>query len=173
MKLITKPSLPSLSVSLGLALGVAACVAALWGAGLLASLEEAFVLRRGSEKLVRAQPWVTVMLILATGVGAGFAVERLGARLAYQLRGAVLIVLCGASLLASKLLGIDVVFIGMAFAAVGGMLPAHARRLWVVDRALTRRLFLSAARASSPEVGGSDARLAGGLRLLENVMPLE
>ncbi|HYO63269.1 MAG TPA: GAF domain-containing sensor histidine kinase [Pyrinomonadaceae bacterium] len=173
MKLITKPSLSSLSVSLGLALGVAACVAALWGAGLLASLEEAFVLRRGAEKLVRAQPWVTVMLILATGVGAGFAVERLGARLAYQLMGAVLIVLCALSLLASKLMGIDVVFIGMAFAAVGGMLPAHARRLWVVDRALTRRLFLSAARASSPEVGGSDARLAGGLRLLETVMPLE
>ncbi|HEV2761448.1 MAG TPA: hypothetical protein VGV38_00540, partial [Pyrinomonadaceae bacterium] len=71
MKKITEPSLPSLFVSLALALFVAVCVAALWGAGLLASLEEAFVVRPGGEKLVRAQAWVTAMLILATGVGAG------------------------------------------------------------------------------------------------------
>ena len=172
MKKITAPSLTSLSASLALALGVAACVAALWGGGLLASLEEAFVLHRGGEKLVRAQAWVTVMLILATGVGAGLAVERLGARLAYQLMGGVLILLCAASLLASRFMGIDVVFIGMALAGAGGMVPAHARRLWAVDRALTRRVERAAVRASALEGGAAGARLDGGLKLLDTVLPL-
>ncbi|HEV2764467.1 MAG TPA: ATP-binding protein, partial [Pyrinomonadaceae bacterium] len=68
---------------------------------------------------------------------------------------------------------IDVVFIGMALAGVGGILPAHARRLWVVDRALTRRVERAAGRASALEGGAAGARLEGGLKLLETVLPLE
>jgi signal transduction histidine kinase len=148
-------------------------VAGLWLAGLLVSLEEAFVLRRGAEPLVRAQAWVTAMLIVASGLGAGFALERAGARRAYQFVACVLIVLCAVSLLVSKFFGIDIAFLGMALAATGAMLPVQVRRLWTVDRALTRNVERAAARVSMLEGNTSDARLRDGLKLLETVLPLD
>ncbi|HVF49219.1 MAG TPA: ATP-binding protein [Pyrinomonadaceae bacterium] len=169
---IIKISLSSLCVSLSLSLVVSLVVAAVWTAGLLASLEEAFVLRRAGEQLVGAQAWVTWMLIVATGVGAGLAVARMGARRAYQLVAVVLIFLCGVSLLASKFLHVDIVFVAMAMAALGGMLPVQVWRLWMVDRALARNVESVAARISLLEGNGANARLTGGLKLLDTVLPL-
>ena len=173
MKRLDKPSLRSFCVPLALSLAVAAAVAGLWLAGLLMSLEEAFVLRRGAEPLVRAHAWVTAMLIVASGLGAGFALERVGARRAYQFVACVLIVLCVLSLLVSKFFGIDIAFLGMALAATGAMLPVQVRRLWMVDRALTRNVERAAARISTLEGNTSDARLRDGLKLLDTVLPLD
>jgi signal transduction histidine kinase len=170
-----RTSFRTLIVSLALALAAAAVVSLVWAAGVLASVEAAFLLPRASEANMPAAPdvWLGVLMILAAGLSAGFAVERGGAgRILPYLCGGLL-VLAGASLLASRFLHIDVAFAPMALSALLAALMVQLRRLWVIDSALTRNLKTATSQADHLEGGSSHERLMSGLRLLETVLPLD
>lgn len=160
-------------VSVALSLGVSALVAAMWALGVLASPAALFMFDDKSSPSVPPQVWVALLLIAAAGVGGGFALERLGARRALSAVAGSLVVLCATSLVVSRLLHIDIVFAPMMFAAFGALFAAQARRLWMIDALLTRSVEGVAVRQSALEGQGASARLLGGLKLLETVMPLE
>ena len=167
-------SLLSLTISLGLALCASGLVLLLWMAGVLASLESAFLLSIASETNPAAAPqmWLGALMILAAGLSAGFAIERGGAKriLPFLLGG--LLVLAGASLFISRFKHIDIAFAPMALAALSSAFAVQLRRLWMIDKMLTRSLARAASQTSKVEGGSSHARLMSGLKLLETVLPV-
>lgn len=122
---------------------------------------------------VTPQIWLGALLILAVGAGAGFAVERAGARRASPFIAGGLILLCAASLLVSRFLNIDIAFAPQMLAALVSALLVQARRLWTIDTMLAGRIHRAASQASHLEGGSSSARLMSGLKLLETVLPLD
>ena len=148
---------------------------ALWNAGLLASMQAAFLLEgtTGAAGAVAPQGWLAALLIATAGVGAGFAVERKGARRALPFICGGLALLCGLSLIVSRLAEIDIGFAPMALAALASSFAVQARRLWRIDAILTRNIQRAASQTNSLEGGAAHARLMSGLRLLQTVLPLD
>ena len=168
-------SLRNLFASLALALCAAAVVSLLWVGGVLASVQAAVLLPAATETNAPAAPqmWLGVLMILAAGLSAGFAVERAGARRVMPYLCGGLLFLAGLSLLASRFWNIDVAYAPMALSALAGAFAAQFRRLWVIDSTLTRNIRRATSRAHQLEGGSSDERLMSGLRLLETVLPLD
>lgn len=148
---------------------------ALWRAGLLASVQAAFVLKgtSGAAGLVEPQPWLAALLLATASVSAGFAVERAGARVALPFVVGALLLLCGLSLLISRFAEIDIAFASMALAALAACVAVQARRLWSIDAIITRNIQREASQTNSLEGGAASARLMSGLRLLQTVLPLD
>jgi signal transduction histidine kinase len=145
-----------------------------WNIGLLASLQAAFVLMRTVEtELTPPQAWVSILLILSAGAGSGLCVERMGGRRALPLVLGLLGGLCGLSLLASRFLGIDILFAPMALAALASCVMVQLRRLWSVGALLTRDVGRAASKFHVLEGGAAQTRLASGLKLLEMILSLD
>ena len=119
------------------------------------------------------QPWLAALLIVTAGLGAGFAVERAGARRALPFVCGALALLCVLSLLVSRLAEIDVAFVPMALSVVAVISVVQVRRLWSIDAVLTRNIQRAASQTNSLEGGAADARLMSGLKLLQTVLPLD
>lgn len=164
----------SLLFSLALALFAALLTWALWNVGLLASVQAAFVPAWTPEanELIAPQNWTAALLIVAAGISAGLAVEHFGARRACSFVGGGLVLLAVAGLLASRFLRRDLLFAPMAMAALVAALLVQLRRLWSVDRILTRNVRRAASHVHALEGGAAHTRLMSGLRLLETVLPL-
>jgi signal transduction histidine kinase len=147
----------------------------LWSAGLLASVQEAFVLtpRSGASELVTPQNWLAALLIIAVATGAGFVVERLGARRSSPFIGGGLLLLSVASLLVSRNLLIDIVFAPMALAASTAFCVVQLRRLWSIELLLARSVRRAGAQVQKIEGEATRARLTSGLQMLETMLPLD
>ncbi|MGB7924083.1 MAG: ATP-binding protein [Pyrinomonadaceae bacterium] len=172
---ISKTTLKSFIVSLVLAGAASLLVWALWRAGLLASVQTAFVLKgtSGATGAVEPQDWLAALLFATAGISAGFAVERAGARAALLFVCVALLSLCGLSLLVSRVAEIDIAFAPMALAALAACFAVQARRLWSIDAIITRNIRRAASQTNSLEGGAASARLMSGLRLLQTVLPLD
>ena len=166
-------SLKSVFHSVGLSLCVSALAAAAWGVGALNSPAALFLFDDPAAPSVPPQAWVVALLVAASGVGGGFAVERLGARRALQVVACALVLLCAASLAASRLLRLDIAFAPMLLAGAGSLAAAQARRLWKIDALLTENVERVGLCRSALEGRDASARLMTGLRLLDTVLPLE
>jgi signal transduction histidine kinase len=162
----------SLIDSLALSLLVTQAVWLLWSAGVLSSVQDAFVLSSAAET-ARPQTWLVALLVVTTGLGAGFAVERAGALRALPYVCGALFVLCGLSLLVSHLGGIDFAFGALALSTLGAVFVVQIKRLWNIDRTLTRHIWGTARQVNQLEGTAAHARLQGGLKLLETVLPLD
>ena len=68
------------------------------------------------------------------------------------------------SLLASRFLGIDVLFVPMAFAGIAAVFMVQIQRLWSKDLELTSNLNRIALATASPDDGDPNQRLMSGLR---------
>jgi signal transduction histidine kinase len=147
----------------------------LWSAGLLVSVQEAFLLapKAGASELVTPQSWLAALLIIAVGVGAGFVVQRLGARRASPYVGGGLLLLCVASLLVSRHLLIDIVFAPMALAASTAVCLVQLRRLWSIELLLARSVRRAGSQVQKLERETMRARLTSGLKLLSTLLPVE
>ncbi|HEY0004617.1 MAG TPA: ATP-binding protein [Pyrinomonadaceae bacterium] len=161
---------------MALALCAGLVVYALWRAGLLVSMQDAFVLqhRVGSNELITPQGWLAALLMVAAAVGAGFAVERVGARRSFPFVGGGLLLLCVLSLLASRHMKIDIAFAPMALAVVAASLLVQLHRLWRVDLLLMDGVRRVAHRPA--QLHGrleTKEQLANGLKILELMLPLE
>ncbi len=147
----------------------------LWAAGLLASIQAAFLFARPSESDPTAAPqvWLGALMILAAGLSAGFATARAGAKRILPFFVGGLVLLSCISLLFSRFLHIDIAFAPMALAALASLVAVQVRRLWTTDSMLTRNIRHATSHVSRIEGGSSNERLMSGLKLLETVLPLE
>ncbi len=162
-------------VSLGLAFLAGAATCAIWRAGLIDSLQAAFVVsvNRGEVPLQSPQPWLGLLLIVAISMSAGFFVSRVGARRSFPILGLGFLTMAASSLLASRHLKVDILFAPMAVGSVGAVFLVQLQRLWLIDTVLTAHVDRVATRADHIEASLAQARLTGGLKLLQTILPLE
>src|SRR5437879_12958817 len=113
--------------------GVATC--AVWRAGLIDSLQAAFVVNvgRGEVPLQSPQTLIGLLLIVAISTSAGFVVSRAGARRSFLILGLGFLATAAASLITSRYLKIDILFAPMAVGAVGAVFLVQLYRLWLID----------------------------------------
>jgi signal transduction histidine kinase len=166
----------SFGVSLALAFLVSLLIYMLWSAGLLASLQSAFVLTPKTSVIVApifSRSWQTALLIFATGVCSGGILRIMGARRSVPLIGGLLVLLCVASLLVSRFLHFDLLFAPVALAALAACLAVQIQRLWSIDAILTAGVRRLASPTNVLEGSTANARLMSGLKLLETVLPLD
>ncbi len=174
LKNLTTPSVKSLCVCVALSLAAGLFIAALWYAGVLASLEAALSFNKGTGVAI-APPrlWIALLSIIGAGLGAGFAIDRLGGRRASVFIPAALVLLYIISLVVARFLQTDLLFAPVMLAALAAGLAAQVWRLSVVDAALTRNLRRVASDASDIEGREARERLMSGLKLLDSVLPLD
>ncbi len=168
-------TLKSLIVSLGLAFLAGAATCAIWRAGLIDSLQAAFVVNvtRGDAPLQSPQPWLGLLLIVAISTSAGFFVSRAGARRSFLILGMGFLATAAASLITSRYLKIDILFAPMALGAIGAVFLVQLNRLWLIDTQLTDHVNDTSARTDTGEASLAQSRLTSGLKLLQTILPLE
>ena len=173
LKLLKTFAWKSLLFSLALAFLAGAATCAIWAAGLIDSLQAAFVVNvgRGEVPLQAPQPWLGLLLIVAISTSAGFFVSRAGARRSFLILGIGFLAMASASLLTSRYLKVDILFAPMALGAMGAVFLVQLHRLWRIDSVLTHHVNEIAARAETGEE--SQTRLTSGLKLLQTTLPLE
>jgi signal transduction histidine kinase len=165
----------SLLISLALALLAGAAACAIWRAGLIDSLQAAFVVSvaRGEEPLQAPQTWLALLLIVTISTCAGFFVGRVGARRSFLFLGVGFLATCAASLLVSRYLKIDILFAPMALGSTAAVFLVQLHRLWQIDTLLTRRVNETVSRTDAQDVSIAENRLTSGLKLLQTILPLE
>lgn len=153
--------------------GVATC--GVWRAGLIDSLQTAFVVSvaRGETPLQTPQTWLGLLLIVGVSVSAGFLVSRAGARRSFWILGLGFLATAVASLLASRYLKVDILFAPLAVGAVTSVFVVQLYRLWLIDSLLTDRVNETSQRTNKIEPTVSSSRLTNGLKLLQTILPLE
>ena len=168
----SKSPLKSIITALGLSLAAGLPVWALWIEGFLAPLQQAFIVVPADLEaaMITPQLRLATFLILSTAVGSGLVVERAGARRAFPYLGSGFLILSMVSMLVSRFLGIDILFVPMAFAAVSAVFVVQANRLWSLDLALTKRVNSIATKTTQTSENDSKQRLISGLRLLDTVL---
>ena len=162
-------------MSLLLAFLAGAITCAVWRAGLIDSLQAAFVVNvnRGEAPLQSPQPGLGLLLIVAMSMSAGFFVSRVGARRSFPILGFGFLAMAAASLMASRYLKLDILFAPMALGSAAAVFLVQLQRLWLIDTLLTDHVDRVATRADHIEVALAQARLTGGLKLLQTILPLE
>jgi signal transduction histidine kinase len=160
------------SLALAFLAGVATC--AIWRAGLIDSLQAAFVVNvgHGEVPLQSPQPWLGLLLIVAISTSAGFFVSRAGARRSFLILGTGFLAMVAASLATSRYLKVDILFAPMALGAIGGVFLVQLHRLWQIDSLLTHHVNEIALRTDRDEDSSSQNRLTSGLKLLQTILPL-
>jgi signal transduction histidine kinase len=168
----SKSPFRSIVTALGLSLAAGLPVWALWFEGFLGPLQQAFVVLPADSGTVPVAPQLRLatFLILSTAVGAGLIVERAGARRSFPYLGGGFLILSLLSLLVSRFLGIDILFVPMAFAGLSAVFVVQAHRLWSLDLALTDRVNSVATKTTQTNATDSKQRLMSGLRLLDTVL---
>lgn len=161
-----------MSLALAFAAGIATCL--VWRAGLLDSLQTAFVVNvaHGEEPLQTPQPWLGLLLIVTISTSAGFFVGRVGARRSFLILAAGFLTMSLASLIVSRYLELDILFAPMAISSISAVFVVQLHRLWLVDTLLTRRVNETIARTDALDLTAEN-RLTSGLRLLQTILPLE
>lgn len=165
----------SLLLSLGLAFLAGAAACGIWRAGLIDSLQAAFVVSvaRGDAPLQTPQTWLALLLIVTISTSAGFFVGRVGARRSFLFLGIGFLATCTASLLVSRYLKIDILFAPMALGSTAAVFLVQLHRLWLIDTLLTRRVNETVSRTDAQDVSVAENRLTSGLKLLQTILPLE
>lgn len=162
----------SIVVALGLSLAAGIPVWALWFEGFLGPWQQAFVVLPTDlgTAFVTPQLRLATFLILSTAVGAGLLVERAGARRSFPYLGGGFLIMSLISLLVSRFLGIDILFVPMAFAGIAAVSVVQAHRLWSLDLALTAQVNSIATKTTQTNAADSKQRLISGLKLLDTVL---
>ena len=165
----------SLLISLGLAFLAGSAACAVWRAGLIDSLQTAFVVSvaRGDEPLQAPQTWLALLLIVSISTSAGFFVGRVGARRSFLFLGLGFLATCAASMLISRYLKIDILFAPMALGSTAAVFFVQLHRLWLIDTLLTRRVNETISRTDAQDISIAENRLTSGLKLLQTILPLE
>lgn len=152
-----------------------AIVWSLWTAGLLVSVQNAFVLNpsASSAELLAPQFWVTILLVATAGLSSGFTIERAGGKRGLLLLTCGLVVFFAVNLLAVRFFAIDIAFAPVAMSALLAALFVQVRRLWTLDSELASAITASASHVNALEGESAERRLKSGLKLLDTVLPLD
>jgi anti-sigma regulatory factor (Ser/Thr protein kinase)/PAS domain-containing protein len=165
----------SLLNSLLLSFAAGVTTFAVWRAGLIDSLQAAFVINvtHGEVPLQTPETRIGLLLIVGVSITAGFLVARAGARRSFWILGAGFLLTAGASLLVSAFLKVNILFVPLAIAAGAAVFMVQLYRLWLIDSLLTGRVNETSNRTGLGEGSVSSPRLGNGLKLLQTILPLE
>lgn len=162
--------LKSLFTYAGVASVAAGLSLALWSAGLLTSLQNAFVLTPRNVLLKVPDFWIGALLIGIPSVAVAVNVGRFGGRRALAYLGSGFLGLAGLSLFASWFFSIDILFTPIALAASISAATMQVKRLREQDQELTEKLIASLSKLDSRKSNDAEHRLLSGLKLLESVL---
>ena len=143
---------------------------ALWSAGLLNLLQNAFVLTPRNGLLKEPNFWIGALLIVTSSVAVAINVGRFGGRRAFPFLGGGFLGLAAFSLFASWFFSIDILFTPIALAASISAATMQVKRLREQDEELTEHLITSLLKLDSRKANDAEHRLLSGLKLLENVL---
>ena len=143
---------------------------ALWSAGLLTLLADAFVLTPRNGLLKVPKFGIGVLLIATSSVAVAIIVGRFGGRRAFPFLGGGFLGLAALSLFASWFFAIDILFTPIALAAFISAATIQVKRLREQDQELTEHLITSLSKLDSRKANDAEHRLLSGLKLLENVL---
>jgi signal transduction histidine kinase len=165
----------NLFVSLLLAFMAGVATFAIWRAGLIDSLQVAFVVNVGRDEvpLQTPQTWLGLLLIVAVSTSAGFFVSRAGARRSFWILGMGFLATAAASLLTSRYLKVDILFAPLALGALSSVFIVQLYRLWLIDSMLTDRVNETSARTDVLEPTVAQTRMTNGLKLLQTILPVD
>jgi signal transduction histidine kinase len=144
---------------------------ALWWAGLLTSLQNAFVLIPKDPRVGLTVPsfWVGAALILTVSLAVTVDVSRFGGRRAFPYLGGGFLGLAAVSLFASWLFSVDILFAPLALAGSISAITIQIKRLRERDIELTEKLIASSWKLESL-ADDAEHRLHSGLKLLDTVL---
>ncbi len=167
----SKSPFKSISIALGLSLAAGIPVWFLWFEGFLLPLQQAFVVLRNDPlaPLVTPQFRIATCLIFGMALAAGLLIERTGARRAFPYLGGSFLLLSAVSLLVSRFVGIDILFVPMIFACASAVFVVQVHRLWSLDLELSERVNSVLSRTTQTH-SDSKQRLMSGLKLLDTVL---
>jgi signal transduction histidine kinase len=146
---------------------------AVWSAGLLTSLQNAFVrLPKGHPAATLTVPsfWLGAVFIFAASFTVAIVIGRFGGRRAFPYLGGGFLGLAGLSLFASAYFSFDILFAPVALAASVSAVTAQVKRLRDRDIELTRKLIAASAKFDYVRAGEADSRLQSALQLLDTVL---
>jgi signal transduction histidine kinase len=144
---------------------------ALWWAGLLAPLQNAFVLIPKTSRVGLFAPrfWVGAALVLSVSLAVAFLVGWFGGRRAFPYLGGGFLGLAAGSLFASWYFSVDVLFVPMALAGSISAVTIQIKRLRDRDIELTKKLIASSGKFDSL-ADDAERNLLSGLKLLDTVL---
>ena len=156
----------------GLALLAGLLSVALWSFGLLAPLQNAFILLPSGPERVLTTPtfWNGAALIFAVSIAVAIDVGRFGSRRAFKYLGAGFLGLAGLSLFASWFFSFDILLVPVAVAALMSAMIVQLKRLHERDIELTDKLRAASARFESAQGHDAENCLLRGLQLLDTVL---
>ena len=146
---------------------------ALWSAGLLTSLQSAFVLLpKGGPVTPLTVPsfWFGAALIFAVSFAVAVDVGRFGGRRAFLYLGGGFLGLAALSLFTSGYFSLDILFAPIALAASMSAVAVQVKRLRERDVELTEKLTAASAKFQAVHVDEAENRLLSGLQLLDTVL---
>ncbi|MFN2456209.1 MAG: ATP-binding protein [Pyrinomonadaceae bacterium] len=151
------------SVAAGLSLG-------LWSAGLLTSLQSAFVFTPKNFLLKVPSFWIGALLIGIPSLAVAANVGRFGGRRVLPYLGTGFLGLAGLSMFASWFFSIDILFTPIVLAFSLSAATMQLKRLREQDQELTDKLVASLSKLASRKANDAEHRLLSGLKLLETVL---
>jgi len=146
---------------------------ALWSSGVLASLQDAFVLlpKGGALTPLRVPSfWPGATLIFAVSFAVAIDVGRFGSRRAFLYLGGGFLGLAAVSLFASWFFSLDILFAPVALAASISAVGIQFKRLRDRDIALTEKLKAASTKFAAVPADKTEDRLLSGLKLLDTVL---
>jgi signal transduction histidine kinase len=114
---------------------------------------------------------VTAIAVTMCALAFGLTVNAYGLRRSWRYLLAGLLALCGASFLATRFAGIELVITPLVLSCVVSVLLVQVNCLWHLDRQLLNTLF-SAPVTAADSGPAADQRLLSGLKLLNTFLPL-
>ncbi|MEK6280314.1 MAG: ATP-binding protein [Acidobacteriota bacterium] len=146
--------------------------AALWSAGLLAPLQNAFVFVTKTEGAQLASPNLSIGigLMLAASFAVAFTVGHFGGRHAFPFFGGGFLGVAALSLFSSWYFSLDILFTPIALSASISAVAMQVMRLRQRDDELTRKLITSSTKLEALKGDDAGHRLLSGLQLLDTVL---
>ena len=144
----------------------------MWWAGILTSLQNAFVRlpKVPATPLIVPNFWIAAGLILTVSIAVTGDVGRFGGRRAFIYLGAGFLGLAAVSLFVSSFLSVDILFVPIALAASIAAVTIQIKRLRERDIKLTEKLIASSWKFESSQADEAERSLLSGLQLLDTVL---
>ena len=158
----------NVAVSLLITVGIALNVCLLWTYGGTAYSFAVYFISPEKSEFFWRQTLIVVLIAAATDyLAERFSIKKLIPYFFYSLT-----VLFLASLAATQLLNINLLFIPIFLTTTLTILTIHLKKLWQIDSALTENLVYLASAGHLLEGKSADLRIESGLKLLETILPV-
>ena len=148
---------------------------AFWFTGFLTTVQGVLILSSTASngELVGPQAWLAALMFATAGLCSGFAVQRAGGNRSLVIFSVSIALLIGSSFASSWFFAINIIAAPLCLAAILSAFLVQVRRLWAIDRELTRSIRATSSQMNALEGVSAEDRLRSGLKLLDTVLPLD